>query len=307
MGKRRSFRKQRKSRRKEKPPGSLYLLDEFSSGDIRKWEKTKNELIAFQWQYYSELAHQRSQIIEQIRTALFNATEGPFSFKNWQRTVKYKYALEPLSAIGSLRDPGGRFNTGEIDPIKFTPFPALYFAEGKDTALQEMLCHNLKKSSDLTPYEFALKNKASITIVSVSGFLERVINLNQPKKLKAFIDLIKDFKIPHHLVKAARKLKLPSPGLIRTVSNLMNFLLDPEWRAQPMQLDVPAAPQIFGQLVYESGIEGIVYPSKFSVRDCLAVYPKNFHGSTSYVQLDDEPPEGTKFKRLDSSSWRLLV
>ena len=247
------------------------------------------------------------QIIEQLRKALLNAAEGPLSFENWQRTVKYKYALEPLSARGSLRDPGGRFNIGEIDPIKFTPFPALYFAEGKDTALQEMLCHNFKPSSGLTPYDFALTKTVSITIVSISGILDRVINLNHPKKLKDFIDLIKNFKIPPHLFKAARKLKLPPPGLILTMANLMKFLLDSKWRAQPMQSDVPAAPQIFGQLVYESGIEGIVYPSKFTGNDCLAVYPKNFDGSTSYVQLDDDPPEGTKFKRLDSSTWRSLV
>ena len=95
MGKQRSFIKQKKPRHKEKPPGSFYLLDEFSSGDIRKWEKTKNELMEFHWEYHNVLAHQRSQIIEQIRPALLAASEGPFSFENWQRTVKYKYALEP--------------------------------------------------------------------------------------------------------------------------------------------------------------------------------------------------------------------
>lgn len=50
---------------------------------------------------------------------------APFEFSAWQRAVKYRYSLAPLSTKGSLVDPGGRFNIGAIDPSRFPLFPAL--------------------------------------------------------------------------------------------------------------------------------------------------------------------------------------
>ena len=66
---------------------------------------------------------------------------------------------------------------------------------------------------------------------------------------------------------AAKKIGLPEPELIRTLSRLTDSLLDPNWRMWPMQFDVPATSQVFGQLVAQAGIEGIVYPSKFDGND----------------------------------------
>jgi hypothetical protein len=71
-----------------------------------------------------------------------------------------------------------------------------------------------------------------------------------------------------------------------------------------MQFDVPATPQIFGQLVVDAGIEGIVYPSTHNKKSCLAVYPQNFRDTESYVELDDRPPHQVRFRRLDASTWR---
>ncbi|MDE2313913.1 MAG: hypothetical protein KGL04_07050 [Elusimicrobia bacterium] len=47
---------------------------------------------------------------------------------------------------------------------------------------------------------------------------------------------------------------------------------------------VPISSQLFGQLAADAGIEGIVYPSKFSGKDCLAVFPQNFENE-SYVVI----------------------
>ncbi len=69
-----------------------------------------------------------------------------------------------------------------------------------------------------------------------------------------------------------------------------------------MQVDIPANSQLFGQLVVRAGIEGIVYPSKFNDRDCLAVFPQNFSGTGSFVELLDTPPAQTVTRRLDGTT-----
>ena len=90
-----------------------------------------------------------------------------FEFKNWQRAVKYKYGLHPFSTAGSLCDPGGRFNDGDLNP-NVRQFPALYVATNKDTALQEVFGQS-DTGSDLTSLERALTHPQSETIVSVSA------------------------------------------------------------------------------------------------------------------------------------------
>lgn len=81
-------------------------------------------------------------------------------------------------------------------------------------------------------------------------------------------------------------------------------MLEPHWRAWCMQFDIPANCQIFGQLVASSGIEGILYPSKFSKKkNCLAIYPQNFD-SSSYVAIEGDMPEGA-LSRLDLNTLSL--
>lgn len=71
-----------------------------------------------------------------------------------------------------------------------------------------------------------------------------------------------------------------------------------------MQFDIPANCQIFGQLVANAGIEGILYPSKFTNKKCLAIYPQNFD-SESFVKVEGDAPEGAASK-LDANCWNLL-
>jgi len=262
---------------KKHPPQQAFLLDQFSDNDIRKWQAIKEDILKFYWDFHSELAYQRSKIIESINSSLIKASIKDFKFNKWQRAVKYKYSLDPLSTAGSLVDPGGRFNIGDIKP-QFTQFPALYIAFDKMTALQELLSQNVKEGTDQEKqaFDFALTSTASVTNLSVSGALNSVIDLNKGNELQNFVDLIKNFKIPDHLKESAKKINLPSVDLVTSVSILVNALLDPNWRTNPMQFDVPATSQIFGHLAMEAGIEGIVYPSKFSGKDCLVIFPQNF-------------------------------
>jgi hypothetical protein len=97
-------------------------LDWGRISDIVRSKALYEELVEFHWDYYSELAFQRNRIREQLRTALREKSQ-PFDFPKWQRIVRYKYSLTPLSMKGSLVDPGGRFNVGKsiAHAIVFSP------------------------------------------------------------------------------------------------------------------------------------------------------------------------------------------
>ncbi len=290
-----------------KPQEAFILLDRFSVADIRRWKDFQDQILKFHWDYYSTLAYQRSQVIDQLRQAIQGVAKKSFTFKHWQRALKYKYALKPLSVAGSLVDPGGRFNIGDINPSQFPPFPALYIASDKDTALQELLSQKMNQGQEQKALDFALTRPDSIANVSLSGKLDSLIDLTKPETLKPFIELIKDFKAPEYLIKAARSINLPDPELIRSVPKLTEALIDPNWRLWSMQFDVPVTSQIFGQLTADAGIDGILYKSKFTGKNCLAIYPQNFDEPPgSYIQLDDEAPKEVEIHTLDSMSWKQL-
>jgi hypothetical protein len=201
-------------------------------------------------------------------------------------------------------DPGGRFNIGDIDPLKIAPFPALYIACDKSTALQEMLCQNIKDGQEQSAADMALTNAASIASVSISGQLSNIIDLNKPEKLQVFIDIIKEFSIPLRLKETTKKLGIAPPEIITTTKRLVESMLMAEWRSASVLYDIPAPSQIFGQLACFAGVEGILYPSKFNGKECIAIFPQNFgKGSDSFVKLDDETPKGVKTTRLDADVW----
>lgn len=283
-----------------------YLLDQFSSADIKKWKSIQDLLLKYHWDFYSSLAFQRSKISDEIRKSLLEASHKSFVFSRWQRVVRFKYSVEPLSLTGSLMDPGGRFNIGDINPAHFPPFPALYIASDKETATQEILCQKIDPKNLNSALSFALADPTSITNASVSGRLDTIIDLKQPSKLQSFIDIFKNFTIPDHLYEIAKILEFKEkPEVIRTVPKLIDALLAPNWREWPMQFDVPVASQIFGQLVMSAGIEGILYTSKFSNKDCLVIFPQNFDDANgSLIQLDDPAPKETKILKWDAAAWR---
>lgn len=290
-------------RRKPLPQNpTVYHLDTFSLEDVRRWQQGQDEFKRVYWDWYSQLAYQRSKILPEIKAALVEAAVGPFDFNPYQRAVKYKWSLDPLSVQGSLLDEvGGRFNIGAIDRTKFTPFPALYLGEDKMTALQEMFQVDPQGKDEFTAEELALTSPDSETCVAVFGSLETIIDLSQPDRLKDCVDLIKDFEVSNDLVRAGKKLGI-NINVVLDVPTLMTTLTYPDWRAFPQHVDVPANCQIFGQLASEAGIEGIKYPSKYAGRNCLAVFPQNFRGRDSFVELKDQPPPGVTRTRLDSTT-----
>src|SRR6266704_2023957 len=184
--------------------------EELESGRISDLLRSKayfERLVEFHWEYYSELEFQRNQIREQLKSSLRD-TAQPFEFTKWQRIVRYKYSLTPLSTKGSLVDPGGRFNIGDIDCARYPVFPALYIASDKGTALAEVLGRE-KGTGSLTPEELALTKPDSITAVSVSGRLESIVDIRDRSNLGGFVYLVKDFKLSKSLIVKARKLGFP--------------------------------------------------------------------------------------------------
>ncbi len=283
------------------------ILDQFSIQDIERATKLRDRFLRFHWDFYSSLAYQRAQIADDLRRVLSEAAERSYQFPRWQRVIGYKYALQPLSTAGSLADPGGRFNIGEIDTTNFHPFPALYVAADRHTALQEVLCQSVSSGQESRAWDSALLRPNSTADISLSGSLTSVINLKHPSSLGGFVNLIKCFSMPSHLTREAKAMKLDPPEIVRDIPKLLQVLLAPNWRVWPMQFDVPAVSQLFGQLVAEAGIEAILYRSKFSGNDCLAIFPQNFGNSDAYVQLDDTSPPGVQVSRLDGATWRALT
>ena len=173
----RRFRPRKSPPRRTTPPPKFPSAIILESGTLAQLQADKDysqRLCAYHWGIYSELAIQRSQIANQISAALSKGTIENYQFDNWQRVVKYKYSLMPLSTSGSLKSGGGRFNIGDIDSNRFPMFPALYLAANKETGLQEVLGQEANLNG-LTPIEIALTNSQSISLLSVSGNLESVL------------------------------------------------------------------------------------------------------------------------------------
>ena len=104
------------------------MLEETSPARILATKKRTDDILRYEWNYYSELAYQRKRIEPELLDALRRASSTNFAFDHWQRAVKYRYGLHPLSSIGSLSSPGGRFNIGDVNLQLFARFPALYLA-----------------------------------------------------------------------------------------------------------------------------------------------------------------------------------
>jgi RES domain len=281
-----------------------WQLESGRVSDIIKSRKLYEDLVEFHWRYYSELAFQRRRIREELNSSLRNAA-ADFQFSGWQRVVKYKYSLDPLSAKGSLFDPGGRFNVGAIDPTRYPMFPALYVAADKGTALAEVLGRN-QDAGSLTPEQLALTKPDSISALSVTGKLDAVVDIRTSGNLSRFVSLIKDFRLSKPLISEARRIGW-SLTLITTVAELKAVLMLDNWRNWPTLYDVPAGGQVFGGIAVDAGIEGILYESVLTGRECLAIFPQNFLNSSSSVELDDPAPSDDVRMRIDSGNFAEFI
>ncbi len=286
----------------QKPPDQL--IDTFTSQGIMRGKAYAKELHKYHLNFYDCLASQRAAVIDRIKESLTGAARGPHRIRNWQRVITYAYSNNPLSVKGSVLSIGGRFNIGDINPAKFSEFAALYAAKDKPTALMEALSQSIALGKESEALDHALLTPQSVSNISLKGELSSIIDLNKPRLLKGFVDIIKEMKIPQALVKTAMKLGQPTPTAIDSITVLINTLLDEGWRHWPMQYCVPYPSQIFGELVSNCGIDAIIYPSKFSSVPCASIYFQNFTDqSGSYLELSDKAPDEVAVLRMDAQVW----
>ena len=301
-------RRSRNVSREGQSPGvsgeNTYVLEQGTLEQLTEAKAKTEAYLRYYWCVYAEFAHQRDRIKDDLFLALNESSCGDYEFEQWQRALKYRYSLEPLRVRGSIKDLGGRFNFGEDINLNIMSFPALYLASDKDTALQETLGQSEVGESELSAHDLALMNPQSESIVSVSGQLERIIDIREADSLEQVANLLGKFQLSSMLVEQANHLGEEPPEIVRTPGALRKSLLEKRWRVSPRLFDVPSNSQIFGHLVMQAGIDGILYPSALTGKDCLAVFPCNLERTTSFIQLDDPGPPGAAPTRLDGSNWR---
>lgn len=284
----------------------LHFLETVSQKDIRTAQAKQKAWLTHHSDYYSFLATQRAQIIDELKDAIRTKATSSFKIEKWCRVVMYKWALEPLSAKGSLLSIGGRFNVGNgIDPIRFPVFSALYLADNNETAITEVF--GVSQHQELSNLDLALANADSFGLVRIDGELESVIDLRDAKNIKPFFDLIKNFKLPKDLMARAKAIGIPPPRVVKNSKELWNTLLEVDWRWNPMQCDIPSNSQIFGQIAESAGLSGIIYPSVKGKGNCLAVFVRNFQSESSWLGLVDTPPHEKVICKLDSKTCLSLM
>jgi hypothetical protein len=287
--------------------GGGILLEVLSSRAISKTIKATKEFSRLVFDVNaSNWTRQVAACRDDLLRSLVTASVGPYPIDRWQRVVNYRYSGCPLSCAGSMKnEAGGRFNFGAFDPLNFPAFPALYLAEDRDTAWSEKYGYALEEPTTLSREELALTERESVTYLSVSGTVERIIDLRDPARLEPFLAIVAGFKIPPDLLTRARAVKI-HPKYPQNMDELLERLLDKTWRGYPMGFDIPAPSQFFGQLALAAGVGGVLYPSTRvgDGRGCLALFPGNFGGSASAVAIDDPLPPGATHTALTSATYR---
>ena len=243
---------------------------------------------------YNYYLNERGKIKEEIIFSLNDRTTS-YSFKNWFRLINTKYSHHPLNCKGSVEHPtGGRFNVGKIKEGCFSPFPALYIGNGKETCMKEIY-EGMK--------DFFSKERGD-SFFRVNGCIHSLLDITAKGSLNKFVKTIKQIKLSKPLQNRAEKLGLKGRHSLQNMTEFKNSMYDINWRRFPNIFSIPALPQIFGQLAKNAGIEAILYKStkKSKAGLCMAVFPENFKNSDSYIKLED-CPESIVNKNMDSKTF----
>jgi RES domain-containing protein len=270
---------------------------------LYQWKMAARRMEALQRSLHFGLEDQRQRAEGQLLESMRLCSTSNFSAVGWSRIVDYRYSLDPLSTLGSTTGIGGRFNLGAgLSPGVFTAFPALYCAEDYATAyLEKFGSPETARAHGLSGADLALRTPGSFTQIRLNMKLENVLDISDHSTLKPMVEILRNFEMPKSVTQTARKLGLKrAPWLIRSSVSLQKQLLHSNWRARPMQFDLPGNSQIFGRWVAAAGIHGILFPSSRDLmRRCLALFPQNWAGSTSFLEIADAVPAGVRNIRID--------
>jgi hypothetical protein len=283
---------------------TLGVLEEFTRASLAQWRAAGKNLERFSQTLFFDLERHRAQHSAELVEAIRSSSKGPLEFQGWSRLVDYRFSNEPLSMEGSIKADGGRFNIGRLlNPAAYTPFPALYVAEDFAAAFRERFGIDKKGSfGGLAASDLVLRREASFSSVALNLRLENLIDIGDVDSLKATSEILRRFQMPKSISVQGRRLRLKVPGLVRTPTGLQRQLLSPNWRVEPTQYDLPSNSQIFGRLCAAAGAHAILYPSvRDSSKRCLALFPQNWKGSSSFVELVGAIPSEVLVRRVDGN------
>ncbi|MGH8116597.1 MAG: RES family NAD+ phosphorylase [Rhodanobacteraceae bacterium] len=288
---------------------SVLELDRFSEANIVQWNDLSKDLDELNAVLYVGLEPQRQRHRDELLEALQVEPPSGVEIPDWVRIVPLRYTNDPLSAIGSLRGIGGRFNVGsDVDCSVRAPWPALYLASDQETAYREKFGLPLGgRKGGLSAEELALQHDGSHSVIRLAGHLSAVFDLTRPGVLEPICNVLRKMRLPAEAERLRRRLKIPrtQARLIRTAAELMRATMDPNWRGAPSQFGNPSVSQILGGLILDAGYEAICYQSTKGAGRCVAVFPHCLV-DTSFVEIADTAPPDTHHIRLDpNSAWPL--
>lgn len=283
------------ARRRE--PG---YLDSFTEHDLEFWHTRSVDAARYGNAVYFDLEKQRVAHHDELVAAVRDAGGIELSIDGWVRITEYQWCLAPLSSAGSIKRIGGRFNVGEDLDLRAKPFPALYIAHDYDTAMYEYF-GGPPSTNELSAHEIMLRRANSFATFVIDGHLHNVFDLRDLKRLDGFVSIIKRFTLTKETRELARRSGLPARKLVRSSRELHERVLasSKDWRMEPLLVDVPASSQVFGRYIEAAGYEGLLYPSQRGGTLCLAIYPRNFAGTNSYLEVQGNPPAGSTCMRVD--------
>lgn len=284
----------------------VHELERFSHADLDRWNRLSKSLDILHSTLYYDFESQRSAFRQELIAALLVPGFRSFEFENWFRIIPYRYALSPLSPKGSLNGVGGRFNVGKDVPSDVrAPWPALYLACDVETARREKFGLARKSGkSGLSAEDFALMRPESLAEIRVNGRIEKVFDLSDLPSLAPLCKVLSRFRMPKRAEDEARKLHIDRAKirLVRTPQQLVLAVMNPSWRAWPVQFELPSHGQILASLLIAAGFEAVKYPSAKSGQNCLAVFPQNIFSPQTWITVSDPVPEHATWTRIDMNT-----
>jgi len=282
----------------------FFLLDNINPHAIKTWVKRHERLYDYMAQNYSFFANRRAKVMEELEKALREEQKEFQLNKPWKRIISQQFSNSPLSTTGSvLNFPGGRFNIGKIDVVRFPQFPALYIAEDTQTAYLESLGLRQDQQVDgLTTNDLAVAGNFSH--FNITGKLTQVLDLRSKETLSNFYKRIEDIELPIYYRHEANNLGIAPLLPVHNLNELYNSIFVENWRFLPMQFDAPSNSQIIGQIAHSAGLEAILYPSSKNNHLALCIFPDNFKDSDACIEIVGEVANTVLDKRIDKETYK---
>jgi len=241
------------------------------------------------WKDFQQyLINEREARINDILGAIDSTKSEKFE-SSFGRIVSSKFAQDPLNGSGSvIVPPGGRFNLAKSSSYS-NFFIGLYLAEDYDTAFAEKFHCSNESQTEAELIDFGLRPNESFSFNRVSVKIEKYIDLTNDETLEAFIESIKDIKIPPYFYLTGKGLGI-QVSLLTDAKILRQSFFSEDYPLWAAWLDQPAPSQFFGHYCRLAGVQGILYPSVRNNKNNIVLFPENFNESNSIVELTDDVP-----------------